>query len=92
MAKSEITGKLVTRTLEEIRERRNRGLSKTDWDRINAMTDEEIERNALEDNRRHGIDDDWYKGAERVNGIDEVLAYMNRTDDSSGSSDSDSKK
>ena len=28
-----------------------------------ALTDEEVERNALEDNRRHGIPDDWYKDA-----------------------------
>jgi len=83
---------IIRRSFAEIEERRRKGLDNIDWDRVNAMTDEEIERNALEDNRRHGIDDDWYKGAERVNGIDEVLAYMNRTDGSSGSSDSDSKK
>jgi len=56
------------------------------------MTEEEIERNALEDNRRHGIDDDWYKGAERVNGIDEVMAYMERTDGQTGTGDSDSRE
>ncbi len=83
---------IIRRSFAEIEERRRKGLDNIDWDRVNAMTDEEIERNALEDNRRHGIDDDWYKGAERVNGIDEVLAYMNRTDGRSGSSDSDSKK
>ncbi len=82
----------VRYTIEEIRERRKKGLSKTDWDRINAMTEEEIERNALEDNRRHGIDDDWYKGAERVNGIDEVMAYMERTDGQTGTGDSDSRE
>ena len=38
-----------------------------DWERVNAMTDEEIERNALEDNRLHGIADDRYKTATRVN-------------------------
>jgi hypothetical protein len=27
------------------------------------MSEEEIERNALEDNRRLGIPDDWYKDA-----------------------------
>ena len=37
-----------------------------DWDRVNAMTDEEIERNAREENRRLGIPDDWYKTATRV--------------------------
>ena len=64
-------GRIVRYTLEEIRERRKKGLSKTDWDRINAMTDEEIERLALEDNKRHGIPDDWYKDAVWVNGIEE---------------------
>ena len=83
---------IIRRSFAEIEERRRKGLDNIDWDRVNAMTDEEIERNALEDNRRHGIDDDWYKGAERVNGIDEVIAYMNRTDGRSGSGDSDSKK
>ena len=33
------------------------------------MTDEEIERNAREDNRRHGIPDDWYKDAKWVDGL-----------------------
>ena len=42
-----------------------------DWARINSMTPEEIECNALEDNRLHGIDDDWYKTARPVNGIEE---------------------
>ena len=41
-----------------------------DWDRINAMTDEDVERNALEDNRLHGIPDDWYKTASRVDGAE----------------------
>jgi len=53
---------IVRYTAEEIRERRRRG----DWDRINAMTEDEIERNALEENRRLGIADDWYKGAYAV--------------------------
>ncbi len=39
---------------------------------------EEIERLALEDNKRHGIRDDWYKGAVGVNGIDELLALHKR--------------
>ena len=30
------------------------------------MTEEEIEREALEENRRIGLDDDWYKDAKRV--------------------------
>ena len=57
---------IVRYTAEEIRERRRRGKTRSDWDRINAMTEEEIERNALEENRRLGIPDDWYKGAYAV--------------------------
>ena len=40
--------------------------TKTDWVRVNAMTEEDIERNALEENRRLGIPDDWYKDAYAV--------------------------
>lgn len=71
-------GRTIRYTLEEIRERRKKGLSKTDWDRINAMTDEEIERNAREDNRRHGIPDDWYKDSLWVNGIEERSEFEKR--------------
>jgi uncharacterized protein (DUF4415 family) len=59
-------GSIVRYSREEIRERLRRGEDNTDWDRINAMTDEEIERNALEENRRLGIPDDWYKDAYAV--------------------------
>jgi len=50
-------------TSEEIRQINRRSGSGIDWDRVNAMTEEEIERNALEENRRLGIPDDWYKDA-----------------------------
>ena len=59
-------GNIVQFTEEEIRDRVERGDTKTDWDRVNAMTPEEIERNALEENRRLGIPDDWYKDAYAV--------------------------
>jgi uncharacterized protein (DUF4415 family) len=39
------------------------GQTNTDWERLRNMTEEEVERNALEDNRRHGIPDDWYENA-----------------------------
>ena len=71
-------GNTIRFSLEEIRERRRRGISGIDWKKVNAMTDEDIERLALEDNRRHGIRDDWYKGAVRVNGIDELVALHRR--------------
>jgi uncharacterized protein (DUF4415 family) len=53
-------------TLDEILDRVRRGETGTDWDRVNAMTDEEIERNAFEENRRLGIPDDWHKDAYAV--------------------------
>ena len=56
-------GTIVRYTLEEIEELQRKGLTNTDWERLDNMTDEEVERNALEDNRRHGIPDDWYKDA-----------------------------
>ena len=58
--------RIVRYTLDEIREFIAKGETKTDWDRVNAMTEEEIERNALEENRRLGIPDDWYKDAYAV--------------------------
>lgn len=54
---------IVRYTLEEIEELQRRGLTETDWERLDNMTEEEVERNALEDNRRHGIPDAWYKDA-----------------------------
>jgi hypothetical protein len=69
---------IVRMSFEEAEERRRKGISGIDWKNVNAMTDEDIERLALEDNRRHGIRDDWYKGAVRVNGIDELLALHRR--------------
>ena len=66
-------GNTIQRSLEEIRERRRKGINEIDWDLVNAMTDEEIERNALEDNRRHGVDDDWYRGAKLVRGSEGLL-------------------
>jgi len=54
---------IVRYTLEEIEELQRAGQTKTDWERLDNMTEEEIERNALEDNRRHGIPDDWYEDA-----------------------------
>ncbi len=89
MAKSEITGKLVTRTLEEIRERRRSGVNEIDWELVNSMTDEEIERNALEDNRRHGVADDWYKRAELIRGIEGRLALVGSGSNGTENAESD---
>ena len=54
---------VVRYSAKEIKEMLDMGLDRTDWERLKNMTDEEVERNALEDNRRHGIPDDWYKDA-----------------------------
>ena len=56
-------GTIVQYSAEEIKEMIRKGETNTDWERLKNMTDEEVERNALEDNRRHGIPDDWYKDA-----------------------------
>jgi uncharacterized DUF497 family protein len=56
-------GTIVRYSAEEINEMLARGEDRTDWQRLHNMTEEEIERNALEDNRRHGIPDDWYEDA-----------------------------
>ena len=63
-------GTIVRYSIKEIRQMNRELGSGIDWDRVNAMTEDEIERNALEDNRLHGIPDDWYKTATRVDGSD----------------------
>ncbi|MFV1981791.1 MAG: hypothetical protein ACC655_11605, partial [Rhodothermia bacterium] len=60
-------------TLEEIEDRIRRGESKTDWDRINAMTPEDIERLADEDDKRLGIDPDEWGEPVWVNGIEDLM-------------------
>ena len=42
------------------------GKDETDWAAIDAMTEEEFEKAALEENRLLGINDDWYVGAVSV--------------------------
>lgn len=46
--------RIVRYTAKELREKVARGETLTDWDAVDAMTDEEIERNALEDELEHG--------------------------------------
>jgi uncharacterized protein (DUF4415 family) len=50
----------------EIEEMLARGEGQTDYARLAAMTDEEIERNGEEDLREHGEPLDWYVGAVAV--------------------------
>jgi uncharacterized protein (DUF4415 family) len=46
--------RIVRYTASELREKIARGETLTDWDAVDAMTEEEIERNALEDDLEHG--------------------------------------
>ena len=50
--------RIVRMSSKELRERALRGESQTDWDRVNAMTEEEIERNAVEDYEEN-FEPDW---------------------------------
>ena len=74
-------GKIITRTLEEIRERRRKGISGIDWEKVNAMTPEDIERLADEDDKRLGIDPDEWGEPYRVNGMSEIPAEEKRDSD-----------
>ena len=46
--------RIVSYTAEELDEMIARGEDLTDWDRVTSMTDEDIERNALEDYAENG--------------------------------------
>ncbi|HEY5565539.1 MAG TPA: BrnA antitoxin family protein [Rhodothermia bacterium] len=61
-------GTIVRYSAEEIKEMLDKGLDRTDWERLRNMTEEEVERNALEENRRLGIPDDWYEDAVLMKG------------------------
>jgi len=61
-------GTIVQYSAKEIDEMLASGHDRTDWERLRNMTEEEVERNALEDNRRHGIPDDWYEDAVLMKG------------------------
>ncbi|GLS32243.1 BrnA antitoxin of type II toxin-antitoxin system [Mesorhizobium albiziae] len=53
---------IVTTTLEEVQERIRRDGSRTDWARVDAMTDEEIEAQMRDDpDWKDFIDVDWSK-------------------------------
>ena len=62
-------GNTITRTIEEALEYRRKGISGVDWDRVNAMTPEDIERLADEDDKRLGIDPNEWGEPYWVNGI-----------------------
>ena len=56
-------GTIVRYSAEQIDEMIRTGQTDTDWERLRNMSEEEIEHNAIEDNRRHGIPNDWYENA-----------------------------
>ena len=56
--------RIVSYTLDEIREKLARGESRSDWARVDAMTDEEIEAQMRDDpDWADFIDIDWSKAA-----------------------------
>lgn len=55
-------GRIVSYSTDELQAMQARGESQTDWARVNAMTSEEIERLADEDDAENGIEPgDWSK-------------------------------
>ena len=60
MAKKE---NIVRYTAEEIDAMIARGEDRTDWARVEATTEEEIEADIASDPDWQGIPDDWYKHA-----------------------------
>ncbi len=50
-------------TLEEIRAKRDRGEDRTDWNRLDRMTEAELEASIATDPDWKDIPEDWYKDA-----------------------------
>ena len=53
-------------TVEELRELARRGESRTDLARLEAMSDEDVERAVTDDPDWDGVPDDWHERAEAV--------------------------
>lgn len=62
MSEERIT-KYSIHSMEGIKARLAAGEDNTDWERIENMSEKEIERLAREDAEEHGYDLDWYKRA-----------------------------
>jgi len=58
--------RIVRKSLEEIKQDLISGKDRTDWDRVGALTDEEIERMVREDPDAVLVDDDWFQTTELV--------------------------
>lgn len=52
---------IVSYTLEEVLELNRRGATGSDWERVNSMSEAEIERLAAEDMEVHGFSADTYE-------------------------------
>jgi uncharacterized protein (DUF4415 family) len=55
--------KIVSHTVEELEQMRARGESKTDWARVDAMTEAELEAAIASDPDWADLPPDWYKHA-----------------------------
>jgi hypothetical protein len=74
-------GTIVSYTIDEIRQMNREKGSGIDWEKVNAMTPEDIERLADEDDKRLGIDPDEWGEPYWVNGFDELMALHKREED-----------
>lgn len=55
----------ITRhSLEELESKRRRGETHTDWERVDALTDREIERAFADDPDTEPLDEAWFEAAE----------------------------
>jgi uncharacterized protein (DUF4415 family) len=54
---------IVRYSASELRERRARGESRTDWARVDAKTEEELERDIASDPDWKDVPPDWFKDA-----------------------------
>ncbi len=59
-------GNIVRYTKEELDERVRRGEDQTDWERVDAMTEDELERAIADDPDWADVPRDWYRNAHLV--------------------------
>ena len=74
-------GTIVRYSIEEIRQMNREKGPDIDWDKVNAMTPEDIERLADEDDKRLGIDPDEWGEPYWVNAMSEIPAEEKRDSD-----------
>ena len=70
-------GKNIRRfTAAELEERRARGEDRTDWARVRAKSEEELERDIASDPDWKDVPRDWYKDAEAVSPTQKKLLSL----------------